>query len=97
MSPFQGESYFHNKWSGGELRGILALSGKDRSEVIYLDEFDILENSSLVVIMKFLKVRNICATSWSWFGVVSALLWAVNPSRTLCICLSALNMFPTAG
>lgn len=27
---------------GGGLRGILALSGKDRSEVIYLDEFNII-------------------------------------------------------
>lgn len=37
----------------GGLRGILALSGKDRSEVIYLDEFDILENSILVVVIMF--------------------------------------------
>lgn len=42
------------------LRGILALSGKDRSEVIHFDEFDILENSSLVVIIMFFKVRSIC-------------------------------------
>lgn len=42
------------------LRGILTLSGKDRSEVIHLDEFEILENSSLVVIIMFFKIRSIC-------------------------------------
>jgi len=70
------------------------LSGKDRSEVIYLDEFDILENSSLVLIIVFFKVRNICATSWSWFRMALVLFWAMNPSWTLCICL---NAFPAAG
>ena len=62
--------------------------------MIYLDEFDILENSSLVLIIVFFKVRNICATSWSWFRMALVLFWAMNPSWTLCICL---NAFPAAG
>lgn len=65
--------------------------------MINLGEFNILENSGLVVIIMSFKVRSICATSWSWFGVALALLWALNPSQTLSIYLSALNVFPTAG
>lgn len=45
----------------GELRGILTLSGKDRSEVIDWNNFSIPENSSLAIILMFLKIRNICA------------------------------------
>lgn len=37
-----------------ELGGILALAGKDRSEVIYSDETDTLQNSSLAVMILFL-------------------------------------------
>lgn len=48
---------------------MLFLSGKSRSEVIYLGEFNILENSRLVITVMFLKVKNICATSWSWFSM----------------------------
>lgn len=65
--------------------------------MIYLGKFNISENSSLVVIIMFLKVRSICATSWSWFGMALALPWAMNQSWTLCIFLNALNVFPTVG